>query len=67
MTVYLTTIRGTRTGRYKATVQTVAGALVGQAIDENLAAAERRARRQAVAWGKDRGWPTLIIKRREVK
>lgn len=64
MTLYLITIRGTLTGLYKARIETEAGALVGQALNLNRQAAERRAIWQAERYGKDRNWGQLrIIKR----
>jgi hypothetical protein len=62
MTATLTTIRGTRTGRFKVQVY-ANGALIGQAVDADLALAEKRARKSAYRWAADRGWKDFRIAR----
>jgi hypothetical protein len=68
VTATQTTIRGTRTGRFKVQVH-ANGVLIGQAVDADLALAEERARKAAYRWAADRGWREFSIRRpaREIK
>jgi hypothetical protein len=68
MTATLTTIRGTRTGCFKVQVH-ADGVLIGQAVDADLAMAEKRARKAASRWAADRGWREFSIRKpaREIK
>lgn len=61
MMVYVKTV--TSDGRYKVQAKTADGTLVGQALDSDRAAAERRAIRQARHWAEDRNLGPLVIRK----
>lgn len=64
MTIYLISIRGKLTGRYKVRAETPDGALVGQALHASEPEAEKRAKRQAYRMADDRNWGRLRFVRK---